>query len=547
MSEAPPYPDSLQERLSAARRAAEARFSLEATAFSSDGRAFEFRAPMDVPFDVGGYVRLETPDGRVYLGQIVTDDVVSLEGPTIRLTDDPALSTFGVGELAHVDLQVPVRRRHGGGAVLARLDEGGFAARSGSEGFSEAAIAPASAGELQGFLARRLQGRAELELGVIEHQGERLPARVNAAGFNRHTFLCGQSGSGKTYSLGVVLEHLLLETTLRLIVIDPNADFVHLDQVRPDSEFATNPALAAQRARYQAMGSEVRVVSADAAGAEVVPLRFHFSDLDLLEQGAVLRLDPVADREEFSAFQRLAASLGQRAYSPRDLLDLATRGSTSDERNLRLRMENLDVAGWKIWADAAERSVVERLGAWRAIVFDIGGLDRKAERSIVSTAILEHFWNRRQQRNPVLIVIDEAHNVCPADPSDRLQTAAIDYAIRIAAEGRKFGIHLLLSSQRPDKIHRQILSQCDNLILMRMNAAEDLRALESLFSYVPSTYLARSRHFQQGEALVAGGIVPSPQFLRFGQRLTPEGGSDVPTTWAAPGGSRSGEEDNLGE
>jgi DNA helicase HerA-like ATPase len=113
-----------------------------------------------------------------------------------------------------------------------------------------------------------------------------------------------------------------------------------------------------------------------------------------------------------------------------------------------------------------------------------------------------------------------------------LQIAAIDHAIRIAAEGRKFGIHLLLASQRPDKIHRNILSQCGNLILMRMNAAEDLRALESLFSFVPPTLLAQSRGFRQGEALIAGGIVASPQFVQFGQRLTPEGGSDVPTTWA---------------
>lgn len=523
---------SLPERLTAARREAEARFSLAAVAFSTDGRAFEFRAPMDVPFAVGAYVRLETPEGWVFLGQIVTDDIVTVEGPTIRLTDDPALAGFGLGDLTHVDLRVPVRRRHGSGSILARLDAAGPGNERDRGGFAEATIAPASVEELQRFFARRLLGKAALELGVMHEQDQQFPARINASGFNRHSFLCGQSGSGKTYSLGVVLEQLLLETTLRLIVIDPNADFVHLHQVRPQSEFAANPTLSAQHERYGPISAEVKIVSAGSGIPDALPLRLHFSDLDLLEQGAVLRLDPVDDREEFSAFGRLAASMHGRAYSPGNLLELAARGHSADERNLRLRIDNLGVAGWDIWADPDEPSIIDRLGPWRAIVFDICGLDRQAEKAIVATAILERFWKARQGRQPVLIVIDEAHNVCPAEPTSELQAAAVDYAIRIAAEGRKFGIHLLLASQRPDKIHRQILSQCDNLILMRMNAAEDLRALESLFSYVPPTFLTQTRGFRQGEALLGGGIVPSPQIMQFGQRLTPEGGSDVPTTWA---------------
>jgi DNA helicase HerA-like ATPase len=52
-----------------------------------------------------------------------------------------------------------------------------------------------------------------------------VPCLADARGFSRHTFLCGQSGSGKTYSLGVILERLLIETDLRMVVLDPNSDF----------------------------------------------------------------------------------------------------------------------------------------------------------------------------------------------------------------------------------------------------------------------------------------------------------------------------------
>ena len=57
--------------------------------------------------------------------------------------------------------------------------------------------------------------------GMVAFAGA--PAMADASGFDRHTFLCGQSGSGKTYSLGVILERLLIETDLRMVVLDPNA------------------------------------------------------------------------------------------------------------------------------------------------------------------------------------------------------------------------------------------------------------------------------------------------------------------------------------
>ena len=51
---------------------------------------------------------------------------------------------------------------------------------------------------------------------------------LDAGGFNRHTFMCGQSGSGKTYSLGLVLEQLLVDTSLQMVILDPNSDYVRL-------------------------------------------------------------------------------------------------------------------------------------------------------------------------------------------------------------------------------------------------------------------------------------------------------------------------------
>jgi DNA helicase HerA-like ATPase len=109
---------------------------------------------------------------------------------------------------------------------------------------------------------------------------------------------------------------------------------------------------------------------------------------------------------------------------------------------------------------------------------------------------------------------------------------ATDHAVRIAGEGRKFGLVLLAATQRPQKVHENVISQCDNLVLMRMNSRSDLALLAEIFSFVPSPMLALAADFAQGEAVVAGKLVGSPTLGRFGPRWSAEGGADVPSDWA---------------
>jgi uncharacterized protein len=164
---------------------------------------------------------------------------------------------------------------------------------------------------------------------------------------------------------------------------------------------------------------------------------------------------------------------------------------------------------------------------------DLGSLAASGEQALAAGAILRALWRGRAAREPVLIVIDEAHNVCPQVPMNALTALATEDAIRIAGEGRKFGLYLLLATQRPDKLHVNVLSQCDNLVLMRMNSAADLSVVSQVFSFAPPGLLERATAFRQGEALVAGKISSHPALIRFGERISEEGGADVPATWLA--------------
>ena len=84
---------------------------------------------------------------------------------------------------------------------------------------------------MQAWLERSARPGAKLRLGELALAAG-VPCLADAGGFDRHTFLCGQSGSGKTYSLGVILERLLIETDLRLVVLDPNSTWARFRRAR---------------------------------------------------------------------------------------------------------------------------------------------------------------------------------------------------------------------------------------------------------------------------------------------------------------------------
>jgi len=348
---------------------------------------------------------------------------------------------------------------------------------------------------------------------------EGVPFSLDAGGFGRHTFLCGQSGSGKTYSLGVVLEQLLLETDLRIVVLDPNSDFARLGELRPDADDAD-----ATRFGEATRSLEVRRVGDG--------LAMRLAELDPATQAAVLRLDPIADREEYAELTSLTEAGG--GLTLERLAQVERDGGAG--RQLIGRARNLGLDRWRIWAGADGTSLLPELGRddLRCLVVDLGSLATREEQALASAAVLGELWRRREERRPVLIVIDEAHNVCPARPEDPLTAIAMEHTVRFAGEGRKFGLYLFVSTQRPQKVHQNVLSQCDNLLLMRMNSLADLGFVGETFSFVPPSLLERATTFRQGESLAAGPISPHPAFLRFGRRIAQEGGGDVPADWSRP-------------
>jgi DNA helicase HerA-like ATPase len=352
-----------------------------------------------------------------------------------------------------------------------------------------------------------------LTIGTAAEAPER-PAVIDASAFNRHTFWCGQSGSGKTYALGVVLEQILLETTLPVAVFDPNADYARMRRVRDEVEPQT-------RQRLEQL--DIRVFHSSTRDEP----QFHarFVDLSVRSQAAVARLDPIADGDEYNALLHLDRSL--QNYQRETFLESLRASDVPARRELGMRIDNLEILDWPLWAFGGG-SVVDTIDERpRVTVLDVGGFAHPAEPQAAALCVLEHLWNRRMDRDPILIVLDEAHNFCPPVPRNSVEEQLTEQLIQIAAEGRKFGLWLFLSTQRPTKIHPNVLSQCDNLGLMRMISPRDLAEVADVFGFVPRQVLDQSPTFRKGEVLLAGAFSDEPQLVRVGRRLTAEGGGDL--------------------
>ena len=127
-------------------------------------------------------------------------------------------------------------------------------------------------------------------------------------------------------------------------------------------------------------------------------------------------------------------------------------------------------------------------------------------------------WMVPEKRHPVALFCDEAHLYIP----DRSEgNAANDVSIsifeRIAKEGRKYGVGLVVISQRPSEVNRTVLSQCNNLVSMRLTNAEDQGVVRRLLPDSLGGFSDLLPILDTGEALVVGDASLLPSRIRIAE------------------------------
>ena len=127
-------------------------------------------------------------------------------------------------------------------------------------------------------------------------------------------------------------------------------------------------------------------------------------------------------------------------------------------------------------------------------------------------------WTAHTKRHPIALFCDEAHLYIPERlREDAVNQVSVSLFERVAKEGRKYGIGLVVISQRPFEVNRTVLSQCNNVISMRLTNAEDQSVIRRLLPDSLGGFSELLPILDTGEALVVGDASLLPSRIRVSE------------------------------
>lgn len=134
----------------------------------------------------------------------------------------------------------------------------------------------------------------------------------------------------------------------------------------------------------------------------------------------------------------------------------------------------------------------------------------------------KHKFGESRRQRPVHLILDEAHRYIKKDADYIMRNNIFE---KIAREGRKYSLYLIISSQRPSELSQTVLSQCGNYIVHRIQNEIDMKYIYSVLPYFSDDYVTKIKQAVPGEALIFGNCVPMPLMIKV-QEANPAPNSD---------------------
>jgi uncharacterized protein len=404
--------------------------------------------------------------------------------------------------------------------------------------------------QLQRFMDLLTKGKPEQSLAVGKYTiDENAVAYMDGNKlFQRHASVLGSTGSGKSYCVAAILERANQLPSANLIVFDLHGEYrklsyaTHLRVPGPEELGSTDPSLLflpywlLNAEELQAMFIERSEFSAhnQVMAFQNIVVAEKKRTLEILNKTDVLSaftLDspiPFSIDKVTAELRRLNQEMVPGAKTEKkgpfngefDRLIPRLLSKVSDKRYGFLFQAPDAAHSYEAMALLVKRLMDFSQTNARIRVVDFSEVPADILPVIVGlvarVVYQVQFWTDHNKRKPLALVCDEAHLYLPRkEGTNPVEQRALENFERIAKEGRKYGVALLIVSQRPSDVSTTILSQCNNVIALRLTNGDDQSTVRKLMPESLEGLMDTLPVLEVGEALVVGDAVLLPSRIRI--------------------------------
>lgn len=395
--------------------------------------------------------------------------------------------------------------------------------------------------------ARRMAENGSAHIGsLLTRDDGEVPVVLSVKDIvSTHLAILASTGSGKSYTAGVLVEELMRPyNRASVLIVDPHGEYHTMQAIQGDAQFAAADG-------YK---PEVKIFTPD-------KIKVRFSTLTeadvkyLLPEGTSDKMLHFLGQAFRSLNDQLKAE-GKRdyLYSYFDLRDHVQKqqfgkegenagdgGNVSSIQGLLWRLDARFDRPDGIFSADEHIPLQELFRPGRCTILQLSDIEQHEQQVIVGTLLRRvnkaRVMTVREEATsgenfldyPVFTLLEEAHRFAPAGAS----VVSTNVLKQILSEGRKFGVGIGLITQRPGKLDQDVLSQCMTQIIMRIVNPIDQQTVAQSVEGAGRAMLAELPALTKGQAIISGVGTNTPVMCRIRPRLTKHGGEtfDAPGEW----------------
>lgn len=341
----------------------------------------------------------------------------------------------------------------------------------------------------------------------------------------KHVAILAKSGSGKSYTVGVLIEEIV-KYKIPILIIDPHGEYGSLKYANTEFSEVLKDYGLEPKSFYDKVTEYGDPKSIKNCEQLKIPSNLTINDLFMIlpklsqsQKSLIYSLYGVNSIEN----NLENVENGNEVNFDRDLnidefINEITISQSNSKWSIMHMLNNIRI--YNIFHNGVDLSNLIKPG--KISILNLKGYPSELQESITALVLSKLFAQRKlNQTIPFFCVVEEAHNFCPERNYKQAKSSSI---IRtIASEGRKFGLSLCVVSQRPSRVDKNVLSQCSTQLIMKITNPNDLKAIINSVEGITSETYNEIKSLPVGYSLVAN-VFDSPIIVKVRPRLTKHGG-----------------------